>query len=251
MAVNNKRENRLGETFKTDEGYIIKIVDYIDANNVVIEFCDEYKTRVTTRYDVCRKGNIRNPFHNSVCGVGYIGLSKDGSKPTSSVNNKKTREYELWHRMVSRCYSEYELKRKPSYRGCMVCERWHCFANFLEDLPFIEGYELWLNNPNQRIALDKDIKGSGCKIYSLETCVFVTVQQNNAERYERCGSHLKPTPIYGISIKDGSRIDFSSQAEAKANGFTNVQKNLKGQTSHCGGYKWHYNTEGDDANGYE
>ena len=53
---------------------------------------------------------------------------------------------------------------------------------------------------------------------------------------------------YWLNIKTGERIDFVSQAEAKKHGFINIQKNLKGQTSHCGGYKWYY-LKGDDVNG--
>ena len=246
--MSKRCSDRLGETFETDEGYIITIVEYNNANDVVVEFNDKYKARIRTRYDVCRKGNLRNPYNISIHNVGYIGLNKDGSKPLTSIRNQITREYGLWYRMMSRCYSEYELKRRPTYKDCEVCKRWHCYANFLEDLPLIEGYDYWLNNPNERIALDKDIKGNGSKLYSLDTCVFVTIQTNNEERIERCGTNIEPTPVYGINIKTGERIDFVSQAEAKKHGFINIQKNLKGQTSHCGGYKWYY-LKGDDVDG--
>ena len=36
--------DRIGEQFKTNEGYIITIIDYKNANNVTIQFQDERKT---------------------------------------------------------------------------------------------------------------------------------------------------------------------------------------------------------------
>ena len=118
--MSKKCNDRLGETFETDEGYIITIVEYNNANDVVVEFNDKYKTRIRTRYDVCRKGNLRNPYNISIHNVGYIGLNKDGSKPLTSIRNQMTREYGLWYRMMSRCYSEYELKRRPTYKDDFV-----------------------------------------------------------------------------------------------------------------------------------
>jgi hypothetical protein len=65
-----------------------------------------------------------------------------------------------------------------------VCKRWLIFANFLEDLPKIENYELWVHGG---YALDKDIKQQGVenKVYSLDTVCFVTQSDNNKEMNSR------------------------------------------------------------------
>ena len=94
-------------------------------------------------------------------------------------NELNERIYRVWHGMIQRCYSEKSLKKRNTYKDCYVCKRWLKLSNFVEDIPKIDGYELWLNNPNQRIALDKDIKSNGNnKCYCLEQCMFATNKEN-------------------------------------------------------------------------
>lgn len=46
-----------------------------------------------------------------------------------------TVEYQTWHRMMSRCYNKnHHHYLDYGARGIMVCERWHDFLNFLEDM---------------------------------------------------------------------------------------------------------------------
>lgn len=87
--------------------------------------------------------------------------------------------------MLQRCYSPEYQRRFPTYVGCEVCERWKVFANFLEDLPKIEGYQIWKDCPHQRIVLDKDIRGNGARLYSLETCCFIDNAENIREANNR------------------------------------------------------------------
>ncbi len=67
--------------------------------------------------------------------------------------------------MLQRCYSESYLNKRPSYRGCSVCEEWKTFSNFMA----------WMKNKNmENLELEKDILVPGNKLYSPETCVFVS-----------------------------------------------------------------------------
>mgnify|MGYP001117231448 CR=1 FL=1 len=67
--------------------------------------------------------------------------------------------------MLKRCYSGKYHERKPTYRGCTVCEDWHTFSNFRD----------WMENQDwEGKHLDKDLLISGNKEYGPETCVFVT-----------------------------------------------------------------------------
>lgn len=140
-------------------------------------------------------------FDKTICGIGYYGLTKNGELPICSINGKMTREYQVWHGMLERCYSEKFHEKHPTYKNCTVCERWLCYANFLEDLPLIEGYEFWRDNPNQRIALDKDLKQPNIthKIYSLETCVFITIKNNMSEAMHR--KHYNKKVIVAVEIE--------------------------------------------------
>lgn len=110
-----------------------------------------------------------------VCGVGINDMPK-GWKRKSKWN---LRVYNTWHSMLNRCYNESQRDKYKAYEKCYVCDRWHRLSNFVEDLPKIENYKLWLENPNKRIALDKDIKSNGQnKCYCLEECIFATNEQN-------------------------------------------------------------------------
>jgi hypothetical protein len=178
-------KTRIGERFITKEGYEVVIISYNKSSDVVVEIQDEYKTKVHTTYGNCKKGEIKNPYNKSVYGVACIGVMSDGSKPKiKEENGKHTKPYMTWHDMIKRCYSEKLQEKFPTYKGCSVCKRWLVFANFLEDLPKIENYELWLNGGYE---IDKDKKQAGVenKIYSLETVCFIPKSENVKEMRAR------------------------------------------------------------------
>ncbi len=187
-----KNNSKIGEQFVSKEGCNFIIVEYNNYKDVVIEFKDVNRVRVRTRYDRCKSGEIKNPYHKSICEVACLGLMSDGSKPKTKINGKCTREYTLWSSMVHRCYSKKLTKNNPSYTNCAICERWLCFANFLNDLTLIEGYDLWVNNKG-KYSLDKDVKQPNFKnkIYSLETCCFILIEENSRESSIRNGLGTK------------------------------------------------------------
>ena len=51
----------LGETRKATNGQTMRIVEYINYKNIIVEFDDERKTRVKTSYDSFKKGEVKNP----------------------------------------------------------------------------------------------------------------------------------------------------------------------------------------------
>ena len=230
-----KKNNRVGERFKTNEGYIIEIIEYNNRLDLLVQFQDKYKAIVPSYYHKCKDGGVSNLYHKSLLGVGCLGLMSDGSKP-NTITHK--REYNVWRAMITRCYDKKYHELEPTYKDASVCKRWLIFANFLEDLPLIEGYDLWLEHPNERIALDKDIKGNGSKVYCLENCCFVTQSDNNKEVNIR----TKRIKIYGINVKTGERTkDFNSIKEASREmGLkdSNISACFKGRLKTCGGYKW-------------
>ena len=175
----SKAEERIGMTFVSNEGCKFFVKEYVNNGDVTVKFCDEHGAEVHTSWQCCQKGRVKNPYFKSVYGVACLG---EGDFVTN-VNGKLTREYSLWKAMLNRCYSG----NYPTYANVIVCERWLVYANFLEDLPLIENYEFWLENPSQRIALDKDLKQVGVlnKVYSLDTCKFVTISENTKEVRER------------------------------------------------------------------
>lgn len=81
--------------------------------------------------------------------------------------------HKMWVRMHRRCYCPTELLREPTYNGCSVHEDWHDLSNFRS----------WvLTQDFQGKSIDKDILVFDNKIYSEETCIFVTSALNNQLR---------------------------------------------------------------------
>lgn len=77
--------------------------------------------------------------------------------------------YQTWVDMIARCYSARQQERRPSYKGCTVSAEWLTFSNF----------KSWMEKQDwEGKQLDKDILFEGNKIYSPETCVFVTRKVN-------------------------------------------------------------------------
>lgn len=72
--------------------------------------------------------------------------------------------YNIWHRMIRRCYSKASLKLKPTYSDCQVCLDWLHFSSFKKwcESNYINDYEL-----------DKDVLCKGNKIYRPDTCCFI------------------------------------------------------------------------------
>lgn len=128
------------------------------------------------------------------------------------IDGKRTKEnkiyvklYGLWYNMKQRCTNPKHPRYKD-YGGCGVklCVRWMIFDNFVEDVDKIEGF-LLDKLINGEICLDKD-KKSGSKLYSLETCVFISKEENN---------HYKPNQqreVIGISPQ-GEKYKFTNQSQ--------------------------------------
>ena len=98
-------------------------------------------------------------------------------KETIEVNGKRKKTlvwfcpfHRTWRDMVKRCYSTKFQERNPTYIGCSVSEEWKRFSNF----------RTWMVDQDwEGMQLDKDLLVEGNKVYSEETCVFVTIAANN------------------------------------------------------------------------
>lgn len=92
--------------------------------------------------------------------------------------------YSTWKTMKSRCYNKKDKTYKHyGAKGVTICSRWLVFDNFLEHIDSIDGfdYEKWING---KLQLDKDIKQANVKnkVYSKNTCMFVSPQKNSEAR---------------------------------------------------------------------
>jgi len=157
---------RVGETYNTYQNYVVTIIEYFTNSNCTVKFNDK---RGTILYSIqmaqIKKGNIKNPYHPSVCGIGYRGIGKYKVRGNNSILHY----YKSWVELLKRCYNLKKLERRPRYKTCSVDKRWHNFQNFAAwfEKNYVEGFHL-----------DKDILVKGNKIYSPETCCFVPQEVN-------------------------------------------------------------------------
>ena len=171
----SRKIDRTGKTNVSNEGCIMKIVEYNNRYDIVIEFQDEHKYRVHTQYKAFKKGNCKNPFYPSAHGHGYLGVDKEGIVPKISEfkDDKRinTWEYNKWQNMLQRCFNNKCKEKYPTYKSVTCCKRWLCFANFLEDFEVLKNEYNW--SEDEKLNLDKDILHKNNKIYSLENCILV------------------------------------------------------------------------------
>lgn len=156
----------VGDIYSNHHNCSYEVLELLPNKMCKVKFLDKFgHERVVPRGDA-RKG-VRNPFNRIVAGVGYVG---DGDfSPTAH-----RQVFNLWSNMLVRCYDENSLIKQPTYIGCAVHEKWHCFQNFA---PWCYAQKEFVENKDW--CLDKDILVKGNKIYSEETCTFVPRDINN------------------------------------------------------------------------
>lgn len=164
---------RIGIEKLNNQGCLMKVVEYNDATDIVVEFQDEYKSQVHTQWSNFKRGNVKNPYYPSVYGVGVTG----NKYPTWKCDeNEHTKEYQIWVNMLIRCYDNKIKEKYPTYKDVTCCKEWLLFENFYEWLHKQENFDKWYNN--EKWHLDKDILEKGNKVYSPETCCLVPENVN-------------------------------------------------------------------------
>lgn len=171
----------IGTTYSNNSGHEFTVIDKISgqkgrACKYVVRFTKSGYQYAVEKVQITR-GTVRDRTERSVFGVGYLGDAR-------MVDHK--REYNVWNGMLERCYDETSPQFQDyGAKGVTVCERWHCFANFVKDFTFIDGFEPDLF-ADRKIFLDKDLKQKGIPksemVYSLNTCTFVSQAVNNRNR---------------------------------------------------------------------
>lgn len=158
---------RLGKERLNNQGCLMKLVQYNNSSDIVVEFQDEYKAKVHAAYREFKEGSIKNPYHRSVYGVGITG----NKYPTRDKNGIQPKEYNVWKMMLIRCFDETYKNKHPTYKNAICCEEWLLYENFYEWLHGQPNFDKWLNNSGWNI--DKDIIIKRNKVYSPETCCLV------------------------------------------------------------------------------
>lgn len=169
------RKTIIGAEFINYQGlrFIVKESTDIKRRRYRIKFIN---TGFETETGQCSiyKGNVKDRYHKDICNVASTG---------NASCTKYPKEYSIWHGMIQRCYDK-NCVAYPNYggKGVTVCDKWLCFEYFIDDLPLIDGYDKE-KFYRGKIHLDKDLKqqnkDKSSMFYSLETCTFISQQENN------------------------------------------------------------------------
>lgn len=212
-----------GSVHKTNNYGLLEIVKYHNAHKVLVRFLDT-GFEVLAEAGNIRKGRVKDLLLPSTYGVGFFGVGQH----EYGTSKKENPAYMHWRAMMQRCYSPYRLNINTSYINCYVCDDWHNFQVFAT----------WYcdNHPNDGISyqLDKDIKFDGNKIYSPETCMFVTKGENIKKSREKMQNKAIVISPDGELYFVVSHTDFAAENGLHRGHLSSV---IRGDRPHHKGWK--------------
>ena len=212
---------KIGSKFTTNEGYEIEIVEKLKGYKRKIKILDKYGHEDIFKVEAIIDGRIKNPYHPSVCGIGYFGVGDYSTK----CNGIRSNAYYTWNSIFRRCYSSEYISRRPTYKNTTVCEEWHNYQNFAkwyeENFPY--------HIENTKFQLDKDLLQHGVenKVYSKNTCVFLPDRVNSflANKYNTNTSGAVGVSWYKRNRRWGaSTNDFISKSHIHLGLFDTVDE---------------------------
>lgn len=115
--------------------------------------------------------------------------------------------YDHWRHMLARCYSKKASTNNSSYSDCYVCDEWLLFSSFRS----------WMEKQDwEGKQLDKDIINGIARIYSPETCAFVTKKTNTFinNSVRRNTERLAGFTVRGSVVKAQCRNPFTGKNES-------------------------------------
>lgn len=155
----------IGSVFTSNAGFKFEIVEYRSNTEILVRFVDSGFERAARLSDI-KRGRVRDFFAPTVFGVGFNGIGRHKSK----ISGKHTRAYTTWRNILLRCYCKKFVG--ASYDNCTVDSEWHNFQNYAD------WHEKNYPQDGGDYQIDKDIRSCSEKIYSKDTCMFVTQAQN-------------------------------------------------------------------------
>ena len=183
-VLNKNFTDRFGNMFH------VECMSHRDKYGVAYYKCVFLKTGTivlaTVAQIIGQSSHVFDRYAPSVHGVGIMG---------SAFIKDNPKLYDVWRAMIARCYNT----KNPSYKtygakGITVCDRWKRFDYFLEDVIHITGYNQTEINAGN-LVLDKDILDRQSKIYSVNTCCFISRSENAKESATRMWKERKSVTI--------------------------------------------------------
>ena len=197
-----RKIDRTGEERLNNFGSRMIIKEYRKRDDIDVYFPEYNWTFKHARYDHFKDRKIKCPYEPRLYGKGYLGEGKYKVRE----NGKITDEFNIWYRMLQRCYDPKLNEKESTYKGCRAENDWLNFQNMAE----------WIENnyyevPGEVMHLDKDILCKGNKVYSRKTCIFVPerinelfTKRDNARGKDPIGVDQLPSGNYQVRCNDGN-----------------------------------------------
>lgn len=223
-----RREFLEGKTFSSKSYGDFEVLEYLGNSRYVIRFIKTGTKIETTKHNI-KSGCAMDRFYPSVCGVGFLG---DKYNTTHFL-------YKRWNPMIERCYNvNNRVYKYYGAKGVTICDRWHNFSNYVDDVVLIEGYNEELVKSG-KLHLDKDLINREALIYSPETCKWVTQSENIKEMNKR----VKQKPFIATRLSDNYIEEHYNMTEfCKKYGLyvRDVRLCLIGERNDYAGWKFEY-----------
>ena len=196
-----KKIDRTGEERINNFGSKMIIKEYRKYSDIDVYFPEYDWTFEHAAYNNFKKGTVKCPYEPRYYNIGYLGEGKYKVRE----NGKNKKEFEVWYRMLERCYDLKYQEKHTTYKGCKVEDYLLNFQHMAE----------WINKnyyevPGERMHLDKDILCKGNKIYSRDKCIFVPEGINklftkcdNARGENPIGASLTSSGNYEVRCRNG------------------------------------------------
>lgn len=221
-----KTKYLIGEKFINNIGLEYEIIGYgKEYSRRIVRFKSGYEVDVHTNN--IKRGEIKDYYSPTVCGVGIVGFK--GAKSHFL--------YSRWKGMIDRCYNK-NVKAYKHYgeKGIRVDNELLNFENYIKIIENLDNYEKLKESPNE-YEIDKDILSYGVKVYSKDSLKIVTSKEN-LKFYKDKISNIKVDMIDKNGIVLNSFNSISEAGKRTGVCISSIQKVIKGERNTAGGYYW-------------
>lgn len=142
----------------------------------------------------------------------------------------------LYYNMQKRC-NDVNHKAYVNYgnKGVKISNEWNSLDGFIRTIDKVQGWNLekFLNG---ELSLDKDSLIKNNKIYSVETCVFISKEENNKYKPNQQKEFIATSPE-GIEFKIFNQSEFAKIHNLNQ---TNISACLNGRMKTHKKWKFRY-----------
>jgi hypothetical protein len=162
----------VGNLYESNRCGQYKVLEYINSGEIKIQFINSGHIKSITSSDF-KTGKIKDPYHPSVQGVGYLGTGAYSATYSRRGKKRNSPAYEVWIGKIKNCYGKSKSNHVYKQKGVTVCKEWHNFQ------VFAEWYYKQVRLYGKGGSVDKDLAFLGNREYSPTTARYVPAAINS------------------------------------------------------------------------